>query len=93
LNIDFAQRRVKVNGQEIDLTYTEYELLNIMARNRGRIITYDIILDEVWGDDATSERQNIHTYINRLRKKLETAAQRRFIYNEAKVGYRFQADD
>lgn len=93
LNIDFEQRRVKFNGQEIDLTYTEYELLNIMARNRGRIITYDIILDEVWGDDATSERQNIHTYINRLRKKLETAAHRRFIYNEAKIGYRFQADD
>ena len=93
LNIDFEQRRVKINEQEIDLTYTEYELLYILFKNRGRIVTYDLILDEIWEDDDTSERQNIHTYVNRLRKKIEAPAARRFIYNEAKVGYRFQADD
>src|SRR5947209_2943543 len=93
LNIDFEQRRVKINEQEIDLTYTEYELLYILIKNRGRIVTYDLILDEIWYDDDTSERQNIHIYVNRLRKKIEAPAARRFIYNEAKVGYRFQADD
>ena len=44
-------------------------------------------------DDEASEREYIDVYINRLRKKIETPAQRRFIYNEPKVGYRFQSDE
>src|SRR5947209_7624754 len=67
LSIDFARRRVEVNGQEIDLTYTEYELLYILVRHRDKFVTYDFILSEVWRDDETSDRQNIHSYINRLR--------------------------
>ena len=86
------QRRVRVNGQEIELTYTEFELLNTLIDNNGKIVTYDFILSKVWDDDDNSERKNIHVYINRLRKKIEVPAQNRFIYNEAKVGYRFQAE-
>jgi two-component system, OmpR family, KDP operon response regulator KdpE len=93
LNIDFEQRCVKVNGHEVDLTYTEYELLSLLARNRGRIVTYDILLSEVWGYDEESELQSVHTYINRLRKKIENPANRRFIRNEPKIGYRFLTDD
>ncbi len=93
LDIDFEQRYVKVNGQEIDLTYTEYELFSLLARNRGRIVTYDVLLSEVWGYDEESELQSVHTYINRLRKKIEIPANRRFIRNEPKIGYRFLADD
>ena len=93
LHINFEQRDVKVNGQEVDLTYTEYELLSLLARNRGRIVTYDILLSEVWGYDEVSELQSVHTYINRLRKKIENPANRRFIRNEPKIGYRFLADD
>lgn len=93
LTINFEQRDVKVNGQEVDLTYTEYELLSLLARNRGRIVTYDILLSEVWGYDEVSELQSVHTYINRLRKKIENPANRRFIRNEPKIGYRFLADD
>jgi len=92
LDVNFVQRRVMVHGQEIELTFTEYELLYILVTNRGRIVTYDFILSKVWGDDDASERKNIHVYINRLRKKIEIPAKRRFIYNEAKVGYRFQSD-
>ena len=86
------QRRVRVNGQEIELTYTEFELLNTLIDNNGKIVTYDFILSKVWDDDDNSERKNIHVYINRLRKKIEVPAQNRFIYNEAKVGYQFQAE-
>src|SRR5579863_1917052 len=93
LHIDFEQRCVKVNGQEIDLTYTEYELLSLLARNRGRIVTYDILISEVWGYDEVAELQGVHTYINRLRKKIENPANRRFIRNEPKIGYRFLADE
>ena len=92
LEINFVQRRVTVHGQEIDLTFTEYELLSVLVMNRGKIVTSDFILSKVWGYDDDSVRKNIHVYINRLRRKIETPAQRRFIYNEAKVGYRFKAD-
>ena len=92
LEVNFVQRRVRVNGQEIELTYTEFELLKTLIANNGKIVTYDFILSKVWDDDDNSERKNIHVYINRLRKKIETPAQCRFIYNEAKVGYRFQAE-
>ena len=92
LEVNIVQRRVKVNGQEIELTYTEFELLKILLVHYGKIVTYDFILSKVWGDDDTSERKNIHVFINHLRNKIENPAQCRFIFNEAKVGYRFQIE-
>jgi len=92
LSVNFEQRSVKVNGQEVDLTYKEYELLYVLVNNRGRIVTYDVLLSKVWDNDL-SEYKNVHVYINRLRKKIEMPAQHRFIYNEPKVGYRFQIDE
>ena len=91
--VDFEQRLVKVHGQEIDLTYTEFELLNVLVRNAGKYVTYDIILTNVWNDEDYSERKNIHVFINRLRKRIEIPAGRRYIFNEPKVGYRFQVDE
>ena len=92
LEVNFVQRRVRVNGQEIELTFTEFELLKTLVANNGKIVTYDFILSKVWDNDDNSERKNIHVYVNRLRKKIENPAKCRFIYNEAKVGYRFQAE-
>jgi two-component system, OmpR family, KDP operon response regulator KdpE len=91
LSINFEQRSVIIDGQEVYLTHKEYELLYILAINNGKIVTYDFLLAKVWDDGYTSEYQSIHTYVNRLRKKIETPAHRRFIYNEPKVGYRFKA--
>ncbi len=56
-------------------------------------MTYDILLSEVWGYDEVAELQSVHTYINRLRKKIETTANRHFIRNEPKIGYRFLGED
>ncbi len=93
LSINFEQRRVLIDGQEVNLTRREYELLRILVINSGKIVTYDILFSQVWDDDCTSEYQSIHTYINRLRKKIETPTQRRFIHNEPKIGYRFKIND
>jgi DNA-binding response OmpR family regulator len=93
LSINFEQRRVIVNGQEVSLTYKEYELLRILVINSGKIVTYTFLRSQVWDDEYTSEYQSIHTYINRLRKKIEIPAQCRFLYNEPKVGYRFKVDE
>jgi two-component system, OmpR family, KDP operon response regulator KdpE len=70
LEVNFVQRRVRVNGQEIEMTYTEFELLKTLVVNNGKIDTYDFILSQVWDDDDNSERKNIHVYINRNHKKL-----------------------
>ncbi len=93
LTINFEQRRVTVKGQEIVMTYTEYKLLSILVEHADRMVTYDYILSHVWREEDTTAREYIHVYVNRLRKKIETPAQRRFIYNEPKVGYRFQTDE
>jgi DNA-binding response OmpR family regulator len=89
LTMNFDQRRVTINGQEVDLTHTEYELLYVLVLNRDRIVTYDYLRSQVW-DDEDTENNNIHAYINRLRKKIEAPCDHRFIYNEPKVGYRFE---
>ena len=70
----------------------DFELLKTLVTKNGKIVLYDFILSRVWDDEDNAERKNIHVYINRLRKKIETPSQCRFIYNEAKAGYRFQAD-
>jgi two-component system, OmpR family, KDP operon response regulator KdpE len=92
LEVNIVQRSVRVNRQEIELTYTEFELLKTLIVHSGMIVTYDFILSKVWGDDDISERKNIHVFINHLRNKIETPAHCRFIFNEAKVGYRFQVE-
>ncbi|HVB75759.1 MAG TPA: response regulator transcription factor [Ktedonobacteraceae bacterium] len=92
LEINFVERQVRVNGESINLTYTEYEMLYVLVTNAGRTVTYDIIASKIWGDEDISERQNIHVHVNRLRKKIETP-ENRFIFNEAKIGYRFQAGE
>ena len=92
LEVDFEQRLVRVGGQQIDLTYTEFELLSILVMHAGKYVTYDFILSNVWGDEDYSERKHIHVFVNHLRKKIEDPAGRRYIFNEPKVGYRFQVD-
>ncbi len=93
LEVNLAQRRVRVNGQEIELTLTEFKLLRILVMNNGKMVTYDFIRSHVWDDEDDTDRQNIHVYINRLRKKIEIPADRRFIINSPKVGYRFQSSE
>ena len=93
LEVNVEQRLVSVNAQPIELTNKEFELLELFILHMGRIITYDFILTRIWGDEAEWERSNIHVYINRLRKKIEIPAGRRFIHNESKIGYRFQAGE
>jgi len=70
LVVDFAQRKVTVSGQEVNLTATEYRLLSFLAQSAGREVTPDEVLEAVWGDDYTGERQILKANIGRLRRKL-----------------------
>ena len=70
LVVDFAQRKVTVSGQEVNLTATEYRLLSFLAQSAGREVTPDEVLGAVWGNDYTGERHILRANIGRLRRKL-----------------------
>ncbi len=90
LSIDFENRRVELDGNEVHLTPTEYELLKYLATNAGKVLTHPMILRAVWGDEYAEDVQNLRTHVNQLRTKLSDPARSpRFIRTEPGVGYRF----
>ncbi len=94
LRVDFSQRLVQVNGQDVKLTPTEYDLLKALIKNRGKIMTRQMLLSQVWGTGYGTEAHYLHVYIGQLRRKIEPdPAHPRFILTVSGVGYRFTADD
>jgi two-component system, OmpR family, KDP operon response regulator KdpE len=94
LTVDFAQRQVQVNGQDVKLTPTEYDLLKVLIKNSGKIMTRQMLLKEVWGTGYSAESHYLHVYIGQLRHKIEPdPAHPRFILTISGVGYRFNSDD
>ena len=91
LAIDLDRRRVRVRGEEVSLTPTEYELLRYLCEHPGRVLTYAQILSHVWGAECVDSTQYVHVYVHRLRGKLgEEPANRRYLITEPGVGYRFE---
>ena len=89
LEIDFAARRVRRDGQDVHLTPIEYKLLGALARNRGRLMTHGALLTEVWGPQYAHDTQVLRTHIANLRRKIAPAGEPRYIRTESGVGYRF----
>jgi len=88
LTIDRARRRVFLGDVEIELTQTEYRLLDELARNVGYVVTIDAIAETIWGAQPDSSERAIRQTIYRLRQKLEPgAAPARYIYTRSGVGY------
>lgn len=93
LRVDFAQRQVQVDGQEVKLTPTEYDLLKALIKNSGKIMTRQMLLTQVWGTGYGTEAHYLHVYIRQLRRKIEPdPAHPRFILTISGVGYRFNSD-
>ena len=89
LTINFAERRVAVGGQAVSLSATEYKILYELATHADRVLTYDQILQRVWGEEYSGETQLVRSFIRNLRRKLgDDAQQPRFIVTERQVGYR-----
>ena len=94
LTIDYAERRVRVAGRAVHLTPREYEMLFELSVNAGRVVTFDAMLDRVWGIRHSGARGSVRTYVKRLRRKLgESAASPKYIFAEPRVGYRMPKDD
>jgi len=88
LKIDESAGCVYVNDTEIHLAPIEYKLLNLLARNVGKVITHNLILKEVWGDTMPYDSPSIRVYIAMLRKKLETPMGKQLIQTHPGIGYR-----
>ncbi|MEA5014690.1 MAG: response regulator transcription factor [Candidatus Limiplasma sp.] len=90
LTVDYEKRKVLVDGNEIHLTPMEYKLLLLMIANKGRVLTHNYIMKEVWGYGETGDTKNIRVFMANLRRKIEkNITKPRFILTEIGVGYRF----
>ena len=88
LVVDFSARKVTCGGRPIHLTRTEFPLLALLARHRGKVLTSAKILTEVWGPEYAGESQILRLHIGRLRKKIEPIPERpSLILTESGVGY------
>ena len=92
LEVDLASRIVRVDGEEVHLTPIEFDLLRLLVRNRGRLMTHRALLVEVWGPQYTDDVQVLRAHIANLRRKIEPAGEApRYIRTDPGVGYRFVA--
>lgn len=91
LTVDFAARMVTVNGERVQLTPREYELLFYMVNNKGLALTRDQLISKVWGYDFYGDDRTLDTHIKLLRKSLGEYAS--LIVTLRGVGYRFETDE
>ncbi|HTB70778.1 MAG TPA: response regulator transcription factor [Solirubrobacteraceae bacterium] len=91
LEVDLAARVVLREGEPVHLTPIEFELLRVLVRNRGRLMTHRKLLAEVWGPEYVDDIQPLRTHIARLRAKIEPEgdAGPRYVVTDPGVGYRF----
>jgi two-component system KDP operon response regulator KdpE len=88
--VDLAAKRVVRRGQEVRLTPTEWNILEILVRNPGRLVTQKQLLTQVWGQAYAKETQYLRVYVAQLRRKLEEdPSAPRHLHTEAGMGYRF----
>lgn len=87
--IDIPQHRVVVRGQEVHLTPKQFDLLVVLARHPGQVLTHRALLHAVWGTNA-DQPEYLRVNIGQLRKKIETTEEPRYILTEPWIGYRFR---
>jgi len=91
LCVDLTRRRVTLDNQEVSLTPTEYEIIRVLVKNKGKVITHEQMLRLVWGMGYAQERNLLRVNMSNLRRKLEPNPQvPSFILTEPGVGYRLK---
>ena len=89
IRVDLEKRAVFVGGQPVQLTPHEYGMLELFARNPGKLLTHRTILREVWGPSYGKESNYLHVYVSQLRRKIEADPTRpRYLITEPGAGYR-----
>jgi two-component system KDP operon response regulator KdpE len=94
LCIDFARRTVTVKGEPVRLTRIEFDVLALLSRNAGRVVTSRMLLDTVWGPEYVGDTQTLRVHVSHLRRKIEEPGDvPRYILTEPGVGFRFRDVD
>ncbi|MES2767867.1 MAG: response regulator [Bdellovibrionota bacterium] len=89
LAVDLSGHIVKVDGQEVKLSATEYDILKVLVKNAGKIVTHRMLLKEVWGPNSIEHTQYLRVYVGQLRKKLQRNDNiPELISTETGIGYR-----
>ena len=90
LSVNFDRREVRLTGEAVKLTPTEYDLLKYMIEHAGKVLTHRMLLTAVWGPAYSDQAQYLRVFVGQLRKKLEKdSARPRYILTDPGVGYRF----
>ena len=93
LEIDLAREAVKLRGELLHLTPTEYRLLEAMATHPGKLLTHSWLLQQVWGPRYADESHYVRVYVRQLRRKLgDDPAAPRYIVTESGLGYRWKPE-
>ena len=91
LEVNPARRTVTVSGELVDLSFKEFELLYLLAKNRGIVFTRNQLLEKIWGYDYIGETRTVDVHISNLRKKIESdESQPVFIKTVRGMGYKFE---
>jgi DNA-binding response OmpR family regulator len=91
LRVDFSKRSVRVRGNDVELTFVEFEILSVLARAPGRVYTRDMLLSRIWGDSAYRDPRTIDVHIRHLREKIEREPKDpEYLFTVRGVGYRFR---
>ena len=94
LAIDYGRRRVSIDGQAVTLTATEYEILRILSRHAGTVVTYETLLQKVWSGREYADANLVRMHVSNLRGKLgDSAAEPVWIFGVRAVGYRMASPD
>ncbi len=88
LKIDFSRHRIFLSGETVHLTQNEYRILEVLARNAGKVLTYDYMIRQVWGPTAANDPQILRVNMANIRRKIESnPAEPAYIRTEIGVGY------
>jgi DNA-binding response OmpR family regulator len=87
LSLNTANREVRVDGQIIALTKTEFAILEVLLKRRDRVVTREALLDEVWGHNGDIENNTLDAFMKLLRSKIETSSTCRLIQTVRGIGY------
>ena len=91
MKIDIESRRVFIDGQEVNLTAKEFDLLELLAKNQDKVYSRDQLLNLVWGYEYPGDARTVDVHIRRLREKIEkTPSNPKYVYTKWGVGYYFK---
>ena len=94
LTVDFNKRLISLEGREIHLTRVEYKIVSYLARNSGKVITYDALINEIWGPYAGDNNRILRVNMANIRRKIEkNPGEPEYIFTELGVGYRMIEDE